>query len=454
MTALQSGTLLIIDDDRLFTESLTHHLSGGTYDIITAHTIKAAERVCRERKVQVVLLDQMLPDGIGIDLCQTILDKDDRIKIIFISAFSNFDHAVHALRNGAYDYLLKPLELDEVVMTIDRAFRSLELEAVEQVQNYKENFESHKNELIGQDGGLQEIRKLIQLAAINKVPVLISGETGTGKGIVAKAIHSSKNLRTGGFIGINCAALPENLIEAELFGYEKGAFTGAESAKKGVFELADGGTLFLDEIGELPLHLQSKLLAVLDDHKVKRLGGESFKTVSLQLITATNRNLEEAVRQNSFRRDLYYRLSVLPIHMPPLRQRPQDIEALCLHFIQHSAINPNATLGANDIEQLKKYPWPGNIRELKNIIERALIFQSDGPIFPSELLTHHGHNQASAEPTGLPPLTLEEMEKAHISGTMVALDHNQTRAARALGISRSTLLRKLKKYNLGTTAPE
>lgn len=448
MGAFKKNSLLIIDDDQLFVDSLRQYLAEGNYEIYTANCVKDGERICRSRKVDVVLLDQKLPDGNGIDLCRTLLRNDDCIKIIFITAFPNLDHAVNALRNGAYDYLTKPMELDEVVLSINRAFRSLELEAVEQIQNYKENLDSDKNELVGEDSSLSEIRYIIKLAAINKVPVLISGETGTGKGVVAKAIHYSKKGRKGGFIGVNCAALPENLIEAELFGYEKGAFTSAESAKKGVFELADGGTLFLDEIGELPLHLQSKMLGVLDDHRVKRLGGESSKTVSVQVIAATNRNLEEAVRQNSFRQDLYYRLSVLPIHMPPLRKRRDDIEALCLHFIKHSAVNPNVTLGENEIEQLKSYPWPGNIRELKNIIERALIFQRDGQIFPSELLSNLVYNLPPAEPAKLPLITLEEMEKEHIISTLMALEHNQTKAAKALGISRSTLLRKLKKYNI------
>ncbi|WP_419174261.1 sigma-54-dependent transcriptional regulator [Desulfosediminicola sp.] len=447
MGAFKKKSLLIIDDNQLFVDSLKQYLASGNYEIFTAHSVKDGERICLSRKVDVVLLDQKLPDGKGSDLCRTLLSKNDCIKIIFITAFPNLDGAVNALRNGACDYLTKPMELDEVVSSINRAFRSLELETVGQIQNDKENLDS-ENELIGEDSSLSEIRYIIQLAALNKVPVLISGETGTGKGIVARAIHYSKKNRKSSFVGVNCAALPENLIEAELFGYEKGAFTSAESAKKGVFELADGGTLFLDEIGELPLHLQSKMLGVLDDHRVKRLGGELSKTVSVQVIAATNRNLEEAARQNSFRQDLYYRLSVLPIHMPPLRKRRDDIEALCHHFIKHSAVNPNVTLGENEIEQLKGYPWPGNIRELKNVIERALIFQRAGQIFPSELLSNHVRNLPPEEPAKFPLVTLEEMEKEHITSSLMTLDHNHTQTAKALGISRSTLLRKMKKYNI------
>lgn len=448
MGRVHNKTLLIIDDDRLFCKAISSHLAGQDFEILSAHTIAAGESLCRKKEIDVILLDQKLPDGNGIDLCRTILEINDQVKIIFITAFPNVDHAVKALRVGVFDYLSKPLELEELVMTVNQAFRTLELETVEQIQNYKERLEIDRNVLIGKEGGLRDTYTYIELAAANDVPVLITGETGTGKNVVAKAIHYGRHSGRGCFIGINCAALPENLIEAELFGYDKGAFTGAASAKKGIFELADGGTLFLDEIGDLPLHLQSKLLGVLDESRVKRLGGQSFKTVSVKIIAATNVDLEKAVRQNRFRQDLYYRLSVLPMHVPPLRKRTEDIPALCRYFIECSAVHNKVSLPESEIKNLKTYSWPGNVRELKNIIERSLIFQHRGSIFPSELLKKNSTTQGSTPPAPESIKSLDEVEKQHILMVLAILNNNHTRTANALGISRSTLLRKLKKYSI------
>ncbi len=337
MAQYLAKTLLIIDDDRFFCDTISRYLSDQDYEILTSHTIADGEQTCQKRRIDVVLLDQKLPDGNGIDLCSTILKACEQTKIIFITAFPSFDNAVKALRSGAFDYLSKPLEIEEVGMTIGQAFRTLQLENVEQVHKYKDRQEHNQNILIGKDQGLSDIYSLIKLSAANDLPVLITGETGTGKNVVAKSIHYHNGQSSGCFMAINCAALPENLIEAELFGHERGAFTGAVAAKKGIFELADGGTLFLDEIGELPLHLQSKLLGVLDDKIIKRIGGQSMRRVSVRIIAATNINLEEAVRNKTFRQDLYYRLGVLGIHLPPLRNRTTDIAALCDHFINSSA---------------------------------------------------------------------------------------------------------------------
>jgi len=448
MTGSTSKTLLIIDDDSFFCQTLGSYLSNKNYSIISAHTIEQGTKLYQQHKIDVILLDQKLPDGHGIDLCKRILETGEPVKIIFITAFPNFDSAVKALRLGAFDYLSKPLEIEEVARTVTQAFRTLELETVEQIQNYKDKQEFASNVLIGKENGLKNTYRYIQLAAANQVPVLITGETGTGKNVVAKSIHYYRSSEKGSFMGINCAALPENLIEAELFGFEKGAFTGAGTSKKGIFELADGGTLFLDEIGEIPLHLQSKLLGVLDDHHIKRIGGQSFKRITVRVIAATNVDLESAVLQKKFRQDLFYRLSVLPIHIPPLRERTEDIPMLCNYFVQNSVLHHDISLPADEIEKLKKYYWPGNVRELKNIIERALIFQRSKKIFPSELLTgkpsEMTSEQLSLEDT-IP--TLQELERCHIKDVLSRLENNHTQTAKALGISRSTLLRKLKSFN-------
>lgn len=442
---LTRKTLLIIDDDRFFCQSLSNFLSNKEYEVISVHSKNDGEQLCRKRKIDVVLLDQKLPDGNGIDLCNTLLKSHEQIKIIFITAFPSFDNAVKALRKGAYDYLSKPLEIEEVAMVVDQAFRTLELENVEQIQEYKNRQENNENILIGKNGGLAETYTLIQLAAINDVPVLITGETGTGKSVVAKAIHYYKGNNSDCFMAINCAALPENLIEAELFGHEKGAFTGAATSKKGIFELADGGTLFLDEIGELPLHLQSKLLGVLDDKTIRRIGGQSFRKISTRIISATNVNLEEAINRNVFRQDLFYRLGVLRIHLPPLRQRRDDIGPLCHHFLRSIPNYREIHLPKEEIDNLEKYGWPGNVRELKNVIERAIILQRNNTIYPSKLLETSMVNPVVSQPyTSQVPLTLAEVEQHHIEKTLELLNHNHTKTAQALGISRSTLIRKLK----------
>lgn len=449
MSPNRKKTLLIIDDDRYFCYNIAEHLSDREYDISSVHSLAEAQKILKCSEVDVLLLDQKLPDGSGIDLCKSIVNRNEQIKIIFITAYPSFDNAIEALRNGAYDYLSKPLEIEEVALAVNQAFRTQELETVEQLQNYKERLELDRHVLIGKSSGLKETYNLVKLAAANDAPVLLTGETGTGKNVIAKAIHYSQSTAYNKcFLSINCAALPENLIEAELFGYEKGSFTGADSAKKGIFELAHEGTLFLDEIGDLPIHLQSKLLGVLDDHQIKRLGGQTYKKVSVRIIAATNVDLNVAVENKSFRQDLYYRLSVFPIHIPPLRNRLTDIQEFCNHFMDTLAVNQHITLPPQELNNLQSYSWPGNVRELKNVIERALIFQRDRKIFPSEILKSKHENQPINAPGGRHILSLDEMEKKHILNALDLMQHNHTQTAKILGISRSTLLRKLKKYSV------
>ena len=441
------GTLLIIDDDRLFCDSVRAFFADSDMEVFSAHSIGEGRRLCAEKKVDVVLLDQKLPDGLGVELCTSILAANDQAKIIFITAYPTFDNAVKAVRNGAYDYLAKPVDTEELKLSVEQAFRTLELERVEQIHEYASRRDNAETVLVGADGGLQEVQRLIRLSATSDAPALITGETGTGKNVVAKSIHYLQAENRGPFVGINCAALPENLIEAELFGYEKGAFTGAATARQGIFEMAEGVTLFLDEIGDLPLHLQSKLLGVLDDKMLKRLGGQSLRKVDVRIIAATNINLEEAIRQKRFREDLYYRLSVLRIHIPPLRGRKNDIAALCRHFLLKIARQPVPELPAAEIKQMEDYNWPGNVRELKNIIERSVMLQKDGVILPSELLEGTCSpvpDLMEASQEGKTPATLAEIERQHIGMVLRQMENNHTRTAEVLGISRSTLIRKLK----------
>lgn len=444
--------LVVIDDDKIYCEAVQEYLTSEWVKVFVAHTAKDGLSLCEREQVDVVLLDQQLPDAEGYTICPSILKLNERIKIVFATAYPSFDNAVKALKGGAYDYLTKPFELDELGLTVERSFRTAELEGIEQIQTYRMEKEIEEAVLVG-GPGLDETVRLIELAAASESPVLITGETGTGKTLAAQAVHYRSKLASFPFISINCAALPENLIEAELFGYDKGAFTGAVTSKKGIFEMAEGGTLFLDEIGEMPLHLQAKLLSTIEEKTLKRLGSESFRRVNVRIIAATGIDLEKSLGR-TFRKDLYYRLSVIRIHLPPLRERRQDIPALCSTLLKRMGYR-NAGLDDSEQQKLMQYTWPGNVRELKNILERAAILQQGSRILPSLLLETLPLNEQApaassfrAPETEEPITTLEAMEKNHIQNTLGKLSGNLTQTAKALGISLSTLKRKIKEYGL------
>ncbi len=454
-------TLLVIDDDEIFCDVVNDYFAGKTVEVLLAHSGTQGIALCSQKKVDVVLLDQKLPDVEGHTLCPSILKHNDQTKIIFITAHPSFESAVKAIRSGAYDYLSKPFELEELNLAVEKAFRTIHLEKAEQIQNYKTDRDSEQTVIVGGNGGLAETMSMVDLAASVESPVLITGETGTGKNILAGAIHYRSSAQRAAFISINCAALPENLIEAELFGYEKGAFTGAVTARKGIFEMAEGGTLLLDEIGEIPLHLQSKLLSVLEEKKIRRLGGESIKPVEVRIIASTSLPLESMIG-DSFRKDLYYRLNVVRIHVPPLRERRGDIPELCEYLLRKMAGGNVVRIADSEIAKLKAYDWPGNVRELKNVLERAFILQKDPFLRPSEFLpvrsvnsknsTDHPEPAEGSLPFSTLPadglIPLMEMEKNYIRHALGNLSHNYTQTAKSLGISLSTLKRKVKEYGL------
>ena len=439
---------LVIDDDRVFANAVKDYLTSETVEVLVANTAMDGLALCHQKKTDVVLLDQQLPDGEGHTLCASIMKCNDQAKIIFSTAYPSFENAVKAIRSGASDYLSKPYDLEELGLAVRQAFRTLELENVEQIQDYQRSRESEETVIIGNEG-LSETLKLVDLAATTDSPVLITGETGTGKTLIAKAIHYRGRTRKAPFISINCASLPENLIEAELFGYEKGAFTGAVVARKGLFEMAEGGTLFLDEIGEMPMHLQAKLLSAIEEKKLRRLGSESVRPVSVRIIAATGVKLEDFLGK-TFRKDLYYRLSVVRMHIPPLREHRSDIPSLCNHLLKALTGGHEIELSEAEIANLSRYDWPGNVRELKNILERAYLLQRGTEFRPSELLaqTPIAASAATANSGNAnmvdPILSLEEVEMNHIQYALGRFGGNYTQTAKALGISLSTLKRKLK----------
>ena len=441
-------TLLIIDDEKGFCEAVRDYLGSERLEVLSAHTSSEGSRLCAERKIDIVLLDQKLPDGEGHALAPGILDKNEQAKIIFITAFPSFENAVTAVRMGAFDYLSKPIDPEELKIMVERAMRTLDLEQVELIQNYTRDKERTAAVIVGKSGSFPEVVRIVEMAAASRAPVLITGETGTGKNLVAKTIHYTGPRADSAYVSINCAAIPENLIEAELFGHEKGSFTGASGAKKGLFEMADGGTLFLDEIGEMPLHLQTKLLSVLEDGTVRRIGGTVVRPVQVRIIAATNADIEQNLGK-TFRKDLYYRLSVIRIHVPPLREHGDDIPELCSHILAEISSGKKRDLPKEELDKLKAYEWPGNVRELRNILERAFLLQQGAFLCPSQLIEKPAMTVKRVSPSSVVDRelkTMEQTEQEMIELALAKYSGNVTQSARALGISLSTLKRKIKGY--------
>lgn len=449
--------ILIVDDDRLFGDVLKDDLTSRNLLPTVLHSVGDARRLCSKNAFDVVLLDNHLPDGSGLEVLPDILSLNDRAKVIMITAFPNFNNAVQAIKQGAYDYISKPIDLEELHITIERALHTSELEAIEQVARYRKDKDRQQTVLVGFISSFAEIHALIERSSSTDAPVLITGETGTGKNVVAKKIHYQSARRTHPFISLNCAAIPETLIETELFGVEKGAFTGAVQTRKGVFELADGGTLFLDEIGEMPTPLQAKLLSVLEERQVKRVGAEKFRPVNVRIIAATNAISGESFAENRFRKDLFYRLSVLRIHLPPLRERPSDIPELCRYFIAQLAPGRRIEIPLPEIEHLQDYSFPGNVRELRNVLERCLLLQEGARIFPSKIIDvaseaglprapeSENYSTASVFEKDSP---LAEVERRYILAAFAKNKNNLARTAAALDISLSTLKRKLREFGV------
>lgn len=454
-----SRELLIVDDDLLFCDLVKIACEDEQTGVTIANSLAEARSVCFMGTFDAVLLDNNLPDGNGLELLSDILAANDKTKVILATAFPSFDHAVKAIKQGAYDYIAKPVDMEELLSTVDRAFEASRLQALEQVATYQADRQRRESVMIGFDPAKFNIRDMIRRAASSDASVLITGETGTGKNVIAKMIHHLGNSVTSPFITINCAALPETLIESELFGVEKGAFTGATQSRKGLFELAEGGTLFLDEIGEMPPLLQAKLLSALEDRRIRRIGSEKERAINVRVIAATNAAPEKAIKNGDFRSDLFYRLSVIRMHVPALRERLEDIADLTRYFIEKFAPGRRITITEDEIERLCTYSFPGNVRELSNIIERALILQEGDRIFPSQLLevTEDVAQKKSVssenaflniENAVQENLSLTELERRYIIAVYDGYGRNMARASSALGISFSTIKRKLQSFGL------
>ncbi len=451
----KSVNILVVDDDKLFSTSLFDFLTARGYGVHTAASGRQGLKIFKEHQPSLVLLDQKLPDIPGLEVCQKVLEINPQTKIIFITAYATIQYAVDAMQAGAFNYLSKPFELDELLIVIDLALKNLKLEGQLKVSNYQREQERQKKKLVGSSEAMFRIREQIKVAAQSEATILITGQTGVGKNLVSRAIHERQANREN-FLTINCSAIPENLIEAEYFGHERGVFTGADFRREGIFELADGGTLVLDEIGEIPTHLQSKLLAVLEDKSIRRIGSGRTIPVDVRIIATTNRNLEEAIRSGRFRQDLYYRLAVFNLHIPPLREHPEDIPALAAHFLAQFG-RKDLKIPEAQMKRMMRYAWPGNVRELRNVIERASFLCRGSEIIPGDLLLDNNLNLAPQKfeicrPGGDAIPTLHEVEMRHIHAVLETYSGNKSRSARALGISLSTLKRKLKSDSMPPAA--
>lgn len=439
--------LLLIEDDvsdqiafkRLFWNEDT------PYEYTLAESVSEAKQILEKKSFDVIVSDYMLGDGTGFDILDLNLDTP----IIVTTGGGSEEVAVKAMKAGAYDYLIKDPDrnyLKILPLTIEKALRMKNTEERYRILNVRESEEAV---IIGKEG-FADVKNLVHVAAGVDSPVLITGETGTGKNLVAKAIHYSGPAPNAPFVSINCAALPENMIESELFGHEKGAFTGAAASKRGLFEVAAEGTLFLDEIGEMPLHLQAKLLTAIEDKRIRRLGGESERSVNVRIIAATGVDLEKAVGQ-TFRKDLFYRLSVIKIHLPPLRERRGDIPELCDYLLKNLLKGRDIKIPDPEMEKLMAYDWPGNVRELKNVLERAAILQKGPELRPAELLSGGaaipGDFPLPQEPEAA-ILPMDEVEIKHIRFALQRFSGNVTKTAAALGIPLSTFKKRIKKYGL------
>ena len=458
------ATLVIIEDEAVLARNLGKAFSRRGFTVREAGTIAEGLRAVEEARPEVVLMDLRLPDGSGLDALPRVLAADPDVAVIMMTAYGSVADAVQAVQHGARDFVLKPFDLDEIRMRVERAVGAAR--ARREIAYYRER-EAAEATIIGASPAMDRLRELVARLGRATAPrgpaptVLLLGETGAGKGHVARAVHATGGRRDGPFIEVNCTALPEQLVEAELFGHERGAFTDAKTARAGLFETADGGTIFLDEIGHVAPSLQAKFLKVVEEKTVRRIGATAARAVDVQIIAATSRDIEAAVQLGEFRDDLYQRLSVAVIRIPPLRERGEDTVLLARTFLEQASRRyaaPQRPLSPAAEEAIRRHAWRGNVRELQNVMERVVLFTDSDPVTADDLALSSpvAPGTVGAGPGGVVRidfpdggLSLEAVERALLVAALERAGGNQTQAARLLAVSRDTLRYRIEKYGLG-----
>ena len=459
---MANALIYVCDDELLIRMWLAEHLQDEGYETKEFETGTELLEAFSREPADLVLLDLKLPDGSGIDFLVQLKKRESAVPVIMITAYGEVETAVAAVRAGAHHFLEKPVDLPELFLLVEQALEAQRLRG--ELDRYRQGnrWQFAGVTLVGRSAAMRRIVELITRLGVKGSPatVLVRGESGTGKDVVARAIHARGPRQEKPFISVNCTVLPENLVESELFGHEAGAFTDAKEDKMGLFELADGGTIFLDEIGDMPKPAQAKLLEFLETHRFRRVGGVRDLVVDVHVVTATNRNLEEAVESGDFREDLFYRLNVIPIELPPLRDRPEDIALLATYFIDSLCDEMSISrrvLSADAVHALEAYRWPGNARELRNVLERLLVLHDDDSITAEHLAPQiQGAEVGRQRGFVLPPegVDLDHVEKQLIVQALERSSGNKSKAARLLGVSRDTLRYRLEKYGLETGAVE
>lgn len=445
MSAVRNA-ILIVDDERVVRESLEQWFSDEDYDVTVAASGKEALAALARQRYDLALLDIKMPGMDGMELQHRLREADPDLPVIIMTGYASVETAVQALKQGAYDYITKPVDPDVLSHAVRKAIEHTR--ARRELAQLRDSLQDlwPATELIGSSPAMRKVQEFVDMAAPTDSTILITGESGTGKEVVARAIHQRSMRRNMPMVVIHCGALTDTLLESELFGHERGAFTGAQYRRKGKFESADGGTVFLDEIADISLRMQTDLLRVLQQKEIVRVGGNQTVKVDFRCIAATNKRLEDLVQAGTFRPDLYYRLHVLCIDLPPLRERREDIPPLVEFFLRRLSASTNRStvpeVRPAAMERLVGYDWPGNVRELENAVERALVV-SRGPVLEEEAFGFLTRRQPAAGANGQ---TLEEVERAHILRIFEQCENNHSKAARILGIDRTTLYAKLKRY--------
>ena len=444
--------ILVIDDQNAILESLSMFFSEKGYETVTAEYGKEGLKKVQSEQPDIVISDIRLPDINGIEVLKAIRSINGQIFVIMITAFHDMETTIEAMKYGAYDYIHKPINIDELNVSVNKVAEALTLKNNLSIYINDQKVQYKLDTIIGKTKSIQQIFKLIGLTCNNKATVLIQGESGTGKELISKAIHYNGIMRDEPFVGINCSALVETLLESELFGHEKGAFTNALYAKKGKFELAKNGTIFLDEISELPLSTQAKILRFLQEKEFERVGGEKTIKSDTRIIAATNKNLTKMIRDGSFREDLFFRLKVITISVPPLRERKSDIPLLVdffLHKISEELHKRPRQISQKALEKIMQYRWPGNVRELENVLTRAVVLSRDEVIMEEHISIFsevEGGTDTALKETHFK--SLEELEKEHIRKALLKVGGQKGKACELLRISRPTLRKKIRKYDI------